>query len=58
MLTSLIMIFALFFSTLAHAHLNPPQYIALVPPDNNLEYENRIEELCPKKLPNVAKCKE
>ena len=58
MLTSLIMIFALFFSTLAHAHLNPPQYIALVPPDNNLEYENRIEELCPKTLPNVAKCKE
>lgn len=45
------------FSSLGYGHLNPPQTIALIPPNNNLENENQIEKLCPKSLPDLQKCK-
>jgi hypothetical protein len=43
---------------LVYAHLSPPQVIALIPPDNNLENENLIETLCPKSSPNLQHCRE
>ena len=43
---------------LAFAHLNPPKVIALIPPGNNLENENLIENLCPKTSSNMKKCRE
>lgn len=48
---------SLFFSSVTFAHLHPPQTIKLIPPDNNLENENRIEELCPKSLKNSEACR-
>ena len=43
--------------TLGYAYLNPPQVIGLTPPDNNLEIENQIEQLCPKTSKNLVECR-
>lgn len=45
-------------STTSFAQLSPPQVIALIPPDINLENENLIESLCPKSLPNQKSCRD
>jgi hypothetical protein len=55
-----ILISVLFFIPKASlAFLNPPQFIALLPPGANevLERENQITVLCPPKIPNQEKCR-
>ncbi len=48
---------SLLVPTWGYAHLNPPQVISLIPPDNNLENENQIEVLCPKTSMNFELCR-
>lgn len=50
--------FVLFAPTISHGFQSPPKVIALIPPDNNLENENRIEKLCPRSAPEASKCRQ
>ncbi|WP_413557279.1 hypothetical protein [Bdellovibrio sp. HCB209] len=52
-----ILVFCTLFTTSAFANRNPPQFISLVPPGNNLENENQIEVLCPKGTKDIEKCR-
>lgn len=45
------------FPLVSFAQLSPPKVIALVPPGNNLENENQIEDLCPKSSLSNEACR-
>lgn len=53
----LLVLILLLSPLLAYAHLNPPKFIPLIPPDNNLEAFNQLEKLCPSTSPDVADCR-